>query len=154
MFVFSFLCLLLVANVSAQAHDNSGDWADPESTIRSLEERERAAVLAQDFAALEEIWSEHLMVNSPANRIAADRTAVLEVFRRGLAHYSSFERTIEEMRVFDNLVITMCQETVHPIGKAPGAGKAIERRYTHIWRQDGNSWRLLARHANNIAPTP
>ena len=128
--------------------------AGTESTIRILEERERANVAAQDFAALEEIWSEHFIVNSPFNQIAPNRAVVLDLFRQGLAHYTSFERTIEEIRVFGDIAITMGRETVRPTGKAPGAGTTIERRFTNIWQQDGSRWRLLARHANNIAPAP
>ena len=153
-FMFSFLCLFLAACAREQPSESPGDTAGTENTIRSLEERERANVLTQDFAALEGIWSEHFIVNSPSNQIAPNRAVVLDIFRQGLAHYTSFERTIEEIRVFGNIAITMGRETVRPTGKAPGAGTTIERRFTHIWQQDGSTWRLLARHANNIAPAP
>ena len=153
-FVLFLLFLFLVACVGPQSSDSASDRLDTESTIRSLEERERAAVLARDLAALEGIWSEHFIVNAPVNRVSPNRALVLDLFRQGLAHYTSFERTVEETRVFGNIAITMGSETVRPTGKAPGAGKTIERRFTHIWQQEDSRWRLLARHANNIAPTP
>jgi ketosteroid isomerase-like protein len=28
------------------------------------------------------------------------------------------------------------------------AGRTVHRSYTHVWRREGETWRLLARHAN------
>lgn len=125
-----------------------------EGAIRALEEAERLGVLNQDFAALEAIWSEHYMVNSPRNQIAPTRAVVLDVFRQGLAHYSSFERRIEQIRFDGDIAVVMGGETVQPIGNAPQAGQTVQRRFTHVWKHEDGRWRLIARHANNIAPQP
>ena len=124
-----------------------------EARIRSLEEQERTAVLKQDLAALERIWSESYMVNAPMNVIAPNRAVVLDIFRQGLAHYASFDRKIEEIRFDGDLAIVMGAETVQPIGKAPLAGQTVQRRFTHIWKKEAGDWRLIARHANNVLPS-
>jgi ketosteroid isomerase-like protein len=128
-----------------------GGAAADEATIREREDQERSAVLAQDFAALERVWSEEFMVNAPNNQVVAGRSRVLAVFRQGIAHYGSFERRIEQIRFSGDYAVVMGGETVKPIDKAPLAGKIVERRFTHVWRREGDTFRLLARHANVMA---
>ena len=72
--------------------------ATEETTIRSLEEQERTAVLKEDVPALERLWSEQLIVNTPQNEVSADRGVVLDRVRRGLIRYSQFDRQIEVIR--------------------------------------------------------
>lgn len=153
MSTFSALLLSLVIvfgsapQIAAQA--SSAPSAD-EVAIRSLEEQERTGVLKQDFAALERIWSEHFMVNAPMNQVAPNRAVVLDIFRQGLAHYASFDRKIEQLRLDGDLAFVMGSETVQPIGNAPLAGQTVERRFTHVWQREAGAWRLIARHANNV----
>lgn len=115
--------------------------------IRSLEEQERTAVLNRDSGTLERIWGPEFIVNSPLNQISPNRAMVLDLVRRGLIHYSAFERRIEEIRIIENTAIVMGGETVQP---AAGGARAVQRRFTHFWQRDAGSWRLVARHANDI----
>jgi ketosteroid isomerase-like protein len=117
--------------------------------LRQLEDQERIAVLEGDSASLERVWSEDFTVNNPMNRISPDRTAVLDLVRRGALRYSSFDRRIEQLRVLGDLAIVMGAETVQPVAKPPVP--PVQRRFTHVWRKEAGNWRLLARHANNIA---
>jgi hypothetical protein len=41
-------------------------------------------------------------------------------------------------------------ETIQPIGNAPQAGQTVQRRFTHVWKNEEGVWRLVARHANII----
>jgi hypothetical protein len=123
-----------------------------EATIRSLEEQERMGVLNQDVQALERVWSEHFMVNTPTNQISPNRSIVVDLVEKGIIHYSSFERNIEQITFNGAIAIVMGGETVQPTGIAPLAGQTVERRFTHIWQYDGATWRLVARHANVIMP--
>lgn len=141
--------LLSQDSFAQEARDITGAEED---TIRSLEEQERMGVLDQDLEALEQIWSEGYMVNSPFNQVAPEKSVVLDIFREGLAQYSSFDQRIEHLRVTGDIAIVMGAETVQPIGNAPRAGETVERRFTHVWERDGATWRLIGRHANNVAP--
>lgn len=145
------------SQISAQAPASGGAGAPAQgkdtAVVRSLEEQERTAVLNRDFATLERIWSEHFMVNAPMNVVAPNRAVVLDIFRQGLAHYSSFERRIENLRLDGDLAFVMGSEIVTPIEKAPLAGQTVERRFTHVWQKKGGAWRLVARHANNVLPS-
>jgi hypothetical protein len=118
-----------------------------EAVIRSLEEEERTAVLNRDTVTLQRIWAPEFIVNSPLNQIATNRAVVLDLVRRGQIHYSAFERRIQELRIMGNTAVVMGAETVQPAG---AAGAPVQRRFTHIWQRDAASWRLVARHANNI----
>ena len=125
-----------------------------EDVIRQLEEQERQAVLKQDLTALERLWSEEFIVNNPQNQISKSRGDVLALVKRGLIRYAAFDRRIESIRFNADVAIVMGAETVEPVGDAPRAGGAVERRFTNIWRKQDAEWRMIARHANVIAPAP
>ena len=52
-----------------------------ELEIRSLEDRERMAVLAEDTSALANLWATELIVNYPMNGISPDRATVFGSWR-------------------------------------------------------------------------
>jgi hypothetical protein len=139
-----FVCFLILAGCTYVLPD--------EQTIRSLEEQERMGVLNQDVQALESVWSEHFMVNTPTNQISPNRNVVVDLIRQDIIHYSSFERSIEQIHFDGDIAIVMGAERVQPAGNAPLAGQTVERRFTHVWKYNGATWRLVARHANNIIP--
>jgi ketosteroid isomerase-like protein len=125
-----------------------------EDVIRQLEEQECQAVLNQDLAALKHLWAEEFIVNNPQNQISMSRGDVLALVQRGLIRYATFQRRIESIRINADITIVMGAEIVEPIGDAPRAGGAVERRFTNIWRKQDTSWHMIARHANVIAPAP
>lgn len=127
-----------------------------EATIRAIDNEERLAALNQNYPALERLWSEHFIVNAPSNQILPNRSAALDWFRKGMTTRSSYERKIEQIRVDGDIAIVMGEEILTPTANAPYAGQTMHRRFTNIWKKEGNAWRLWARHANWIttqAPT-
>lgn len=124
-----------------------------EARIRALDNEERLAALNQDLPALERLWSEHFIVNAPSNQILPNRKAVLDWFRQGMTTRSSYERVIEQIRVDGDIAIVMGEEILTPTANAPHAGQTVRRRFTNIWKKEGEAWRLWARHANWI-PVP
>jgi ketosteroid isomerase-like protein len=142
LFVFG---LNVIAFAQSKASDNS-----TEEIIRNLEMMSSQAVLSQDIDILNRLLSEDIMVNNPLNFVSNGKSGVLEAVKSGVIHYSSFEVNIESMMILGDIAITMGKETVLPAGNAHGAGRIINRRYTHIWKLDSGEWRLHARHANII----
>jgi ketosteroid isomerase-like protein len=130
------------------------NFKSEEDVIRQLEEQECQAVLNQDLAALKHLWAEEFIVNNPQNQISMSRGDVLALVQRGLIRYATFQRRIESIRINADIAIVMGAEIVEPIGDAPRAGGAVERRFTNIWRKQDTSWHMIARHANVIAPAP
>ena len=124
-----------------------------EQAVLALDDEERLAALERDVPALERLWSDQFVVNAPNNQVVVGKRAVLDTFvGAGVINFSSFERQIEFVRHDGDLVFIMGLETVRPLADAPAAGlvagQAIQRRFTNIWKREGNTWRLFARHAN------
>jgi ketosteroid isomerase-like protein len=127
-----------------------------EEHVRALDDQERIATLARDIPAIERLWSEHLTVNAPNNRIVVGRQATLDMFvHSGIVNFSQFDRDVEFIRADGDFVFIMGLETVTPNTDAPSAGlvagQTITRRFTNIWKKEGPAWRLFARHANVMA---
>jgi len=145
---FPLVLLLLGFTGSDTATQAQGRVSTDEGTIRSLDDQERAAVLNQDLSTLERLWSDQFTVNAPSNQVVVGKRNVLALVQRGQIRYSSFERKIEFIRVDGDIAIVMGAEAVQPTGDAPMAGQRVQRRFTHIWKQEATTWRLIARHAN------
>jgi len=146
-------CLVLVLFSGAWADARAQKSSSVEDVVRALDEQERAAAQKRDVAALERLWSEDFTVNAPTNQVVVGRRAVMDVFvHGGIINFETFERTIEFVRVEGDLVFIMGSETIRPVGDAPMAGQTVRRRFTNVWRKEGDTWRLFMRHANNLPP--
>jgi hypothetical protein len=126
-----------------------------EEAVRAQDDRERVAALNRDLPALEALWSEQFTVNAPNNQVVVGRRQNLDTFvRGGVINFSSFERAIEFVRVDGEFAAVMGLETVVPRADVPSAGlvagQVVRRRFTNIWKEEGDTWRLYWRHANVI----
>ncbi len=151
--VLTLLLLLPLLGCVATAPATRVSPASDDAVIRDLEAQERLGVLNRDSQALQRIWAEDFIVNSPSNQISPNRAVVLDLMRQGLIHYSALERRIEQLRVIGDVAIVMGGETVQPVAPGAGASPPVQRRFTHIWRREAGVWRLIARHANTIPPS-
>lgn len=128
------------------------DPKSDEEVIGALDDLERQAALRRDVPGLERLWSAEFTVNAPTNAVVVGREAVLDTFVcRGVINFSSFDRAIEYLQINGDWAIIMGAETVTPIGDAPLTGHIVQRRFTNIWKKEAGTWRLFARHANNVS---
>jgi ketosteroid isomerase-like protein len=107
------------------------------------------------FPPSSDFWSEELTINAPNNQVVVGRQRNLDPFMRsGIINFSAFERAIEFARVDGDFAVIMGLETVTPKADAPSvglvAGRPVKRRFTNIWKKEGDTWRLYWRHANVI----
>jgi hypothetical protein len=117
--------------------------------IRELEKLETEAFLANDYSALNKIWHPEFTVNAPLNRIL--KTADIQgAMQAGFIKYSLLERHVEEILVSPHVVVTLGNEITVPMEGAPMAGQQVMRRFTNIWIEENNAWRMFSRHASNI----
>jgi ketosteroid isomerase-like protein len=141
------LPLLICLNYAALAQSQTPD----EAMVRSLDDQERIAALKKDTEALERLWSDQLVGNQPNNKVVADKRALMDA----LVPRSSYVRQIEFIRVDGDFAFIMGLETIVAATDAPGvglaAGQPTRRRFTNVWKREGGTWRLYARHANVIA---
>lgn len=129
--------------------------ASAESVVSALDDQERLAALNRDVPELKRLWSEDFTVNAPNNRVVVGRQGNLDAFvRSGIINFTTFDRSIEFIRVDDPFAVIMGLETVVPKEDAPSvglvAGQQVHRRFTNIWHKEGSTWRLYWRHANVI----
>jgi hypothetical protein len=117
--------------------------------ILALEQAGREAFLARDGARLDGLWSDALQVNSPINRVNG-KAQVLALLQAGVIAHSALEATVELIEAHGDVVVVMGSERVVDDPAQP----ARTRRYTNVWRREGEAWRLFVRHANLMAPAP
>jgi ketosteroid isomerase-like protein len=132
------------------------DHRSDEEIVRGLDDLERVAALGRDIPALSRLWSEDFVVNAPNNQVVSGKNTVLATFvEAGIIDFSSFERQIEFVRKDHPFVVLMGLEIIVPLTTTPGAGLAagqrVTRRFTNIWKNEGDTWRLAIRHANVFA---
>jgi hypothetical protein len=121
-----------------------------EALVRSLDERERIAMLNHDTTALHKLWDRNFTVNAPFNRVTLTSRALMDMVNDGSIRFTSFSRHIEQVTTKENIVQIMGSEEVVFTGDVAKAGQTIKRRFTNIWMKQNGSWRLAARHANDI----
>jgi ketosteroid isomerase-like protein len=121
-----------------------------ENEIRAMDDRERQATLTKDTNALKTIWSRELIVNAPINAVVRSTGNIADRPVIARNKYSSFTRQTEAIQVIGAIVVSMGSETIVPTHDTPKKGQLVKRRYTHVWIKEDGSWKLAARHANDI----
>jgi len=116
-----------------------------QAEIETLEHEATRAFLARDVARLDQLWSDHLLVNSPINRVHDKRT-VLDLLAKGVIVHCALETAPELITRDGDLVIVMGSDRVQDLPDAP----VFQRRFTNVWRQEAGAWRLYLRHANIV----
>jgi len=127
-----------------QRREPSTDW---EQEIRTLEEQGRVAFLAGDLPTLDGMWDPRLLVNSPLN-IVNDKARVLELLGSGRIRHTMDQVEIEHIARYDDVVVVMGRDTVD----GPPSNVLTDRRFTNVWQLQDGAWRMIARHAQVIAP--
>jgi ketosteroid isomerase-like protein len=125
---------------------SGGDW---EQQIRSAEEHHRKAFLAKDVAALDSLFADDFIVNSPQNRII-EKNELLGMVRGGALAISTFEQKIESVRRFGDLVVVMGEDRVVYAAPSPAAGQTHRRRFTDLWQLRRDTWSFIGRQASII----
>ena len=120
-----------------------------EQDIRALEEAGRVAFLAADTQPLAGMWDDALLVNSPLN-VINDKARVLDLLKAGRIRHTFDDVVIEQVERYDNVVVVMGRDTVD----GPPHGDIMHRRFTNIWQLRDEGWRMIARHAQVVAPKP
>jgi hypothetical protein len=89
------------------------------------------------------------VVNNPGNIVAAS-AVVRQLNADGKISYSQYERLLEHASLRGEMVLLMGEETVVPKPPNPLAGQTVHRRFTELWRPDGEKWLLTARQATVV----
>jgi len=115
------------------------------AAVIALEKENCRAFVACDIERLDQLWSDSLLVNSPINRVH-EKQRVLQLLEKGVIAHVLLENRIEVARREGDTVTVMGSEVVRDTPESP----LLRRRYTNVWRKEGDSWRIFIRHANII----
>ena len=121
----------------------SGTW---EQDVRSREEENRVAFLAADLAALDRLWTDDFLVNSPIN-VVNDKRRTLSLLEAGRVRHTSMAVDIEHLARHGDVVVVMGSDRVAD----PPDGTISRRRFTNVWRLEHGQWRSIARHAHVVS---
>jgi len=113
--------------------------------IRDADQLEARAVLEGDVELQEQVWGEEFVVTNTEGEVLT-RAQVLSAFRAGARPYAELERVTERVQDHGQVAVSLGRERVVPMG-APAEHPGVERRYTHVWVNRGDTWKLVARQA-------
>jgi ketosteroid isomerase-like protein len=119
-----------------------------EQEIEKLELKDAQAALRHDLDSIERLWSDKLVVSSPANLLFT-KSQLLGFFRAGLIRLKSFERRVMRVVVDRDIAVTTGSDTFETLSGAD-AGKTIFCSYMNCWRREDGQWKLLGRHASVV----
>jgi hypothetical protein len=77
---------------------------------------------------------------------------IFHLVQTGFIKLSRFSIIIEKVLIKDGVAVSMGSETItfDKNSTNPKAGQTIKRRYTHVYLKEEGSWKLIARHANEV----
>lgn len=121
-------------------------WRDE---IGAREEAARLAFLHADMDALNDLFANGFVVNSPLQRLMT-KPQLFDALRTGRIRHLQYEGAIEHMTRLGDIVIVMGNDWVTD---APD-GALLRRRFTNVWSHETGAWRLVARHAHVVSREP
>lgn len=125
--------------------------------LREIEQQQARAAIAGDRAALEQFFAPAFTLVNP-NGARVTRAELLALLTGAApSPYAAATYETEDVTVRGDVAYTVGLETVvfsADVQGMPGAqpGQKVQRRVTHIWERQDGQWRLVLRHASNVAP--
>jgi hypothetical protein len=117
-------------------------------TIRQCEDALYAAMIALDYAALDDLLSSDLSyVHSTG--VMETKPAYLTALKRGLYEYAAITRHEGGTQIFATCAVTrgIIEMTVGAMGSAKSM---IRLQHVLVWIRQGETWRLTLRQATRI----
>ncbi|WP_010161870.1 MULTISPECIES: nuclear transport factor 2 family protein [unclassified Sphingomonas] len=103
-------------------------------------------LVSGDKAAFLAVLAPDCTVNTPGNRVAG-HAQIAAFFDQGLIHYRRYHKRIEHLaRYGDAHVVMMGEETYVP-HDGTATPPTVSRRFTDLWRRDGDRWVIALRQA-------
>lgn len=110
------------------------------------------AIVSGDKAVFLATLADDCVVNTPGNRVAG-KAQIAEFFDRGQIDYESYHKRIEHFEPNGAHVLVMGEETYVPRDGTP-APPTVSRRFTDLWRNDGDRWVIAIRQATIFRISP
>jgi hypothetical protein len=143
--IFAFLMSFSIIGCKNEIVDKSL----AEGELRVMEQLQVQGILEKDSTLLRKILANDLIVHAPSNAVV-DFNMAMEALRLGYIDYTSYDQSIDEIKIIENIGIVMGLETVMPTGLTGETGTIEKRSFTDIWMNQNSQWVMIARQATNI----
>lgn len=126
---------------------DSSPVALPDEALRVCEAALRHAQLASDVAALDRLLDDDLMFTGPDGAVYG-KSDDLDAHRHGWVQITRLEPSEERRQRFGGIaVVSVRMEMAGTFRGAPFAGPF---RYTRIWCERSDGWRIVAGHVSAV----
>jgi ketosteroid isomerase-like protein len=119
------------------------------STIETLEEKLRQAMLASDVQSLDELIADDLAFTVPSGDVV-DKLVDLEAHRSGTTKFTQIE--IRDRHIYDYgacVVVMVKAELSGTYNEQAFSGTYC---YTRVWMQRQEDWQIVAGHVSPVLP--
>jgi ketosteroid isomerase-like protein len=118
------------------------------TTIRAREDALYAAMIAMDYAGLDDLLSDDLSyVHSTG--VVESKAAYVAALPRGLYEYGAITRRDSTTQVFGTCAVTRGMIEML-VGQAGSAKNTIRLQHVLVWVKQAATWRLTLRQATRI----
>ena len=125
----------------------SGGYSSSDESLLACEQALRAAQLAGDVKVLERLIDDALIFTGPDGRVFGKQDD-LDAHRLGLVRITRLDASDERMlREGSVAIVSVRMEMTGSFQGAPFAGPF---RYTRVWREQPDGWRVIAGHVGAV----
>jgi ketosteroid isomerase-like protein len=127
--------------------DHPSAGPPPDDSLRTAESALRRAQLAGDSAALERLLDDALVFTGPDGNVYGKQDD-LDAHRQGWVRITRLEPSEERVQRFGSIaVVSVRMEMAGTFRGAPFAGPF---RYTRVWCERPDGWRIVAGHVSAV----
>lgn len=121
--------------------------ASVEEQLNVLEQRRYDALIGKDWQALDQILGDEFFYNT-AGGASMTKGAFVDLMKSGAAVVRKAARDEATVRQYGE--VALVTGTAHVDVTLKGEDKTLHSRYLHIWKKDGQDWKLVARQATYL----
>lgn len=120
-----------------------------DSTIETLEEKLRQAMLSSDVLTLDELIANDL-VFTMHNGLVINKQMDLEAHRSGIQKLTKLDIGDRQIHHYDDCAVVTVKTEL--IGTYNDQAFSESYRYTRVWVKLQNRWQVVAGHVSSLAP--
>jgi hypothetical protein len=118
-----------------------------DDALRAAEAALRRAQLSSDVAVLDRLVDEALMFTGPDGAVYG-KADDLDAHRQGWIRITRLEPSEERMRRYGSIAVVSVR--MEMAGTFKGEAFAGPFRYTRVWREGPDGWRIVAGHVSGV----
>jgi hypothetical protein len=146
--LFAFVALGVVAGGAASAEECSGNITEEE--VLRAEDARYAAQIANDFAAMEQMFGPELVYIRSVDGAAADKRAYIETMRSGAVKYRAMRRSDVRVRTYGCLAMITGLFDLDLTVR--GGDLSEQSRFHSVWAKRGQGVQFVSWQSTRVPP--